>query len=87
MKPTISGGTQIGTSQNNFWNIYTVSGGAMLHQGVNTAYALINEQGFSSGVLNGQSSFSFAGVPEPSTYALMGLGALALVVAYRRRTA
>ena len=26
-------------------------------------------------------------VPEPSTYALMGLGALALVVAYRRRTA
>ena len=26
-------------------------------------------------------------VPEPSTYALFGLGALALVVAYRRRTA
>jgi hypothetical protein len=26
-------------------------------------------------------------VPEPSTYALMGLGALALVIAVRRRTA
>jgi len=27
------------------------------------------------------------GVPEPSTYALMGLGGLALVIAYRRRVA
>jgi hypothetical protein len=26
-------------------------------------------------------------VPEPSTYALFGLGALALVVAYRRKVA
>lgn len=28
-----------------------------------------------------------ASVPEPSTYALMGLGGLALLIAYRRRTA
>jgi hypothetical protein len=27
------------------------------------------------------------GVPEPSTYALLGLGALALVIAYRRKKA
>jgi hypothetical protein len=26
-------------------------------------------------------------VPEPSTYALFGLGASALIIAYRRRTA
>jgi hypothetical protein len=26
-------------------------------------------------------------IPEPSTYALFGLGALALVIAYRRKTA
>ena len=26
-------------------------------------------------------------VPEPSTYALFGLGALALVIAYRRKVA
>jgi hypothetical protein len=26
-------------------------------------------------------------VPEPSTYALMGVGALLLIVAYRRKTA
>jgi hypothetical protein len=26
-------------------------------------------------------------IPEPSTYALIGLGALALVIAYRRKTA
>ena len=87
MKPTIVGGTQIGTTQNNFSSIYTVSGGAWLNQGNNTAYALINERGFSSGVLIGQSTFSFAGVPEPSTCALFGLGGLALVVAYRRRVA
>ena len=29
----------------------------------------------------------YAAVPEPSTYALFGIGALALVVAYRRRVA
>ena len=33
------------------------------------------------------SSGSPAAVPEPSTYALFGLGALALVVAYRRKVA
>jgi hypothetical protein len=44
--------------------------------------------------LNGtQSSYQtslqshYASVPEPSTYALFGLGALALVVAYRRKVA
>ena len=30
---------------------------------------------------------STAAVPEPSTYALFGLGALALIVAYRRKVA
>jgi PEP-CTERM motif len=39
-----------------------------------------------SGGHNGSLSFSPA-VPEPSTYALFGLGALALVVAYRRKVA
>lgn len=32
-------------------------------------------------------SATFITVPEPSTYALFGLGGLALVIAYRRRTA
>jgi hypothetical protein len=34
----------------------------------------------------GYSPISVQAVPEPSTYALLGLGALALIVAYRRRS-
>jgi hypothetical protein len=36
---------------------------------------------------NGVSAATVSNVPEPSTYALFGLGALALVVAYRRKVA
>ena len=31
--------------------------------------------------------YTYTAIPEPSTYALMGLGALALVVAYGRKRA
>ena len=31
-------------------------------------------------------AFGIVAVPEPGTYALFGLGALALVVAYRRKS-
>ena len=34
-----------------------------------------------------RNGFIASAVPEPSTYALFGLGALALVVAYRRKVA
>jgi len=40
-----------------------------------------------AGNTNQVSSEYINAVPEPSTYALFGLGALALVIAYRRRTA
>ena len=36
---------------------------------------------------NGVSAATVSNVPEPSTYALFGLGALALVIAYRRKAA
>ena len=36
---------------------------------------------------NGATAATVTSVPEPSTYALFGLGALALVVAYRRKVA
>ena len=42
---------------------------------------------FSSAVAGGTFKVSYQSVPEPSTYALFGLGALALVVAYRRKVA
>lgn len=35
---------------------------------------------------SGNVNFVVAAVPEPSTYALLGLGAIALVIAYRRKT-
>jgi hypothetical protein len=35
----------------------------------------------------GERGFHMAVLLEPSTYALLGLGALALVIAYRRRVA
>jgi ligand-binding sensor domain-containing protein len=42
-----------------------------------------------TGSLNGVNALAFQPqtVPEPSTYALFGLGALALIVAYRRKVA
>ena len=37
--------------------------------------------------LDSSGNLSYTAVPEPSTYALMGLGALLLIIAYRRKTA
>lgn len=73
-KPTITGGTQIGTTSGDFQSIKILTGSAYLNAGENWAYAVIDERGFSTGVLVGQSTF--AAVPEPSTHAL-ALGGLA----------
>ena len=40
-----------------------------------------------AGEINEVGGETITAIPEPSTYALFGLGALALVIAYRRRTA
>jgi hypothetical protein len=46
MKPTIAGGTQIGTTSGDFQNIKTLTGSAYLNAGTNWAYAVIDERGF-----------------------------------------
>jgi hypothetical protein len=47
----------------------------------------VTDVGNGGGVNLGVIVTKYNGVPEPSTYALFGLGALALVVAYRRKVA
>jgi hypothetical protein len=85
MKPTIVGGTQIGETSGDFATIKMLSGTAYLDAGTNWAYGVIDERGFSTGLLVAQSTFE--AVPEPSTYALISLAAIGLVahVFLRRR--
>lgn len=70
MKPTIVGGTQIGETSGDFQNIKILSGSAYLNAGTNWAYVVVDERGFSTGLLVAQSTFEAApAVPEPSTWA------------------
>ena len=63
-----------------FQNIKVLTGSAYLNAGTNWAYAVIDERGFSTGVLVAQSTFSAAAaVPEPGQVAaslllLAGIG-------------
>jgi hypothetical protein len=50
-------------------------------------YTLTESSFFTYTEAYGYDAASVSLVPEPSTYALLGLGALGLVIAYRRRTA
>ena len=67
--PTITGGTQIGGSWNNFGQLGTFTGQAFLNAGTNTAYMVLNDFGGNTGALITQSSFASAAVPEPGTWA------------------
>lgn len=70
MKPTITNGTQIGQISGDFQNIKTNTGTAYLNAGTNWAYAVIDERGFSTGLLVAQSTFTF--IPPPSITAVPG---------------
>lgn len=90
MKPTITGGTQIGETSGDFQNIKILTGSAYLNAGTNWAYAVIDEQGFSTGVLVAQSTFTAAAaVPEPGQVAasLLLLGGIGGYVCLMRRKA
>ena len=90
MKPTITGGTQIGETSGDFQNIKILTGSAYLNAGTNWAYAVIDERGFSTGVLVAQSTFTAAAaVPEPGQVAasLLLLGGIGGYVFWKRRKA
>ena len=87
----VSGGTVSGGSSSallNSWGVnytfnlqpgtYNLNG-----QGASELFYINNLYGVSSG--SGYISLSFAAVPEPSTYALFGIGALILAAALRRK--
>jgi len=69
-------------------NLYQVSFNSGTYSSFTWALAPGISTGQHDGKLSGYALFSSAAsVPEPSTYALFGLGALALVIAYRRKVA
>ena len=84
-------------SSNQSWTIYQVTGQTSGLENLSLASysALLDAYGNDFGTTRAGSSFSISQngqdvtltytVPEPSTYALIGLGGLALVVAYRRK--
>lgn len=81
VKPTITGGTQIGTQTADFVTLLDYTGNAYLNQGTNWVYAVIDERGFSTGALIAQSTYSL--LPEPSALSLLGVG-LGGIMALRR---
>lgn len=76
-----------------FWNLYQSSNGTGLVSFLAKSSPQVSVTGGQgafdmSGVTANtvlQLDYSYTAVPEPSTYALFGLGGLALVVAYRRK--
>jgi len=78
-RPTITGGTQIGTRAGGFGYLTTFTGNAFMNAGTNTAYMVLWDYGGSTGALIQQSTFASA-VPEPGQVAaslllLSGIGA------------
>lgn len=74
-RPTITGGTQIGTRAGGFGYLttFTNSTPVFMNAGANTAYMVLWDYGGETGALIGQSSFSSAAVPEPGTWASAAL--------------
>ena len=87
-RPTIVGGTQIGTRAGGFGNVTPFTGQAFLNAGTNTAYMVLWDYGGSTGALIQQSSFQSAVVPEPGTWAAAALlvGTAGYVRWRKRRT-
>ena len=90
-RPTITGGTQIGTRAGTYSDLTTFNGQATLTAGTNTAYMVLWDYGGATGALIQQSLFSDApisGIPEPGTWAAAALlvGAAGYVRWRKRRS-
>ena len=65
------------------------SGGGIKEMSPDGTVSYFSQSFIDTGSLNGVNALAFQpqSVPEPSTYALFGIGALALIIAYRRKVA
>ncbi|MGI9213971.1 MAG: cadherin domain-containing protein, partial [Methylococcaceae bacterium] len=70
VKPTITGGTQVGPLAGNFTTVYQFTGTATLNAVVNTAYMVLNDYGGETAALIGRSSFRSS--PFVPTYTITG---------------
>ena len=89
-RPTITGGTQIGTRAGTFTAITNFTGSAYMNAGINTAYMVLWDYGGDTGALIQQSTFAAAAaVPEPGQVAasLLLLGGIGGYVFWKRRKA
>lgn len=83
--PSITGGTQIGTTQGGDLNrVYQYTGSTYLSAGTHIAYAVVVDTGFNTGALITNSTFN--SVPEPTTTLLLLLGGATLLATRRRRS-
>ena len=79
---------QYGGGGGGYWGGFAEQGGSSwVDSSVNSSSIIEGSAGNAASKVDGTATISFTLVPEPSTYALFGLGALALIVAYRRRVA
>ena len=87
-RPTITGGTQIGTRAGGYGYLTTFTGNAFMNTGTNTAYMVLWDYGGSTGALIQQSTFASA-VPEPGQVAasLLLLSGIGAYVRVKRRKA
>jgi hypothetical protein len=74
---TLATGVQSAINANSYLNIYTVANSGSAPTATETGYFAVAS--------NGDISYNVASVPEPSTYAMLGIGALFMGVVIRRK--
>ena len=73
LNPTITGGTQIGSTVSTYASAQQLTGSVYLGAGTHSAYMVLYDVSGFTGALIGRSSFESAAVPEPGTWAAAAL--------------